>query len=231
MKPLCVIGARGGSKEIPKKNIRLFAGKPLIAYTIESALKSNIFSDVVISTEDKTIAKISKNYGAKVPFVRPKKLATDKASMTDVLLHAVNQINSLGFEFDVLVNLDCTVPLLQKSDIKGGINLLKQKKCDSVCLVYNQHHNPYYNMFETNSKGFLKLSKKIKSKINTRQKAPTVYQAVGIYVLDLVKFMKYKKLFMPKTLPYEIPPEHGIMIDTELEFQIVECIAKKIIKI
>jgi len=231
VKPLCLIGARGGSKGILDKNIRLFVGKPLIAYTVEFALQSKIFSNVIVSTEDKTIANIARKYGAEVPFVRPKKLATDNASMTDVILHAIKKLTSLGFKFDILINLDCTVPLLEKSDIKGAVNLLKKKNCDSVCLVYNQHHNPYYNMFEINSKGFLKLIKKMKNKINSRQKAPNVYQAVGIYVLDIRKFLKFKNVDMPKTLPYIITSEHGIMIDVELEFQIAECIAKKIIKV
>lgn len=231
MKPLCLIGARGGSKGVLNKNIRLFAGKPLIAYTVESALKSKIFSNVIVSTEDKTIANIARKYGAEVPFVRPKKLATDNISMADVMLHAIKELKSLGFKFDILVNLDCTVPMLEKSDIFGAVNLLKKKNCDSVCLAYNSHHNPYFNILEINSKGFLKLSKKTKNKINSRQKAPIVYQAVGIYVLNIRKFLKFKKLFMPKTLPYVIPSEHGIMIDTELEFQIAECMAKKIIKV
>ena len=89
MKPICLIAARGGSKGVPKKNIRKLAGKPLIAHTIEKALDSNIFSSVIVSTENKEIAKISKKFGAEVPFVRPKKLATDSASTDDVIIHAI----------------------------------------------------------------------------------------------------------------------------------------------
>ena len=92
MKPICFIGARGGSKGVLKKNIRLFAGKPLIAHTIESALKSKLFSSVIVSTENSQIAKISKEYGADVPFVRPKKLATDNASFDGVILHGVKKL-------------------------------------------------------------------------------------------------------------------------------------------
>ena len=81
MRPICFIGARGGSKGVPRKNIRKIAGKPLIAYTIESAINSGIFSSVIVSTEDKEIAKIAKKYGAEIPFIRPKKLSTDNAGM------------------------------------------------------------------------------------------------------------------------------------------------------
>ena len=89
MKPICLIAARGGSKGVPYKNIRKLAGKPLIAHTIESALKSKIFSHVVVSTENSQIAKIAKNYGAEVPFMRPKKLAKDQTSMDDVIFHVI----------------------------------------------------------------------------------------------------------------------------------------------
>ena len=95
MKPICIIAARGGSKGVPKKNIRLLGKKPLIAYTIESAIKSKLFCDVIVSTENKKIASIAKKYGATVPFYRPKKLATDNASMDDVLLDVIKKLKLL----------------------------------------------------------------------------------------------------------------------------------------
>ena len=98
MKPICFIGARGGSKGVPRKNIRPINGKPLIAYTIESALESGLFSSVVVSTEDKEIAKISKKYGADVPFFRPKKLANEKIDFTPVLIHGINKLYEIKLE-------------------------------------------------------------------------------------------------------------------------------------
>ena len=95
MKPICFIGARGGSKGVPRKNIRLLAGKPLIAHTIESALNSKIFSHVIVSTEDKEIAKVAQKFGAKVPFMRPKRLATSTAGMVDVMIHGINELQKL----------------------------------------------------------------------------------------------------------------------------------------
>jgi len=231
MKPICFIGARGGSKGVPKKNIRLLANKPLIAHTIETALDSDIFECVVVSTEDPTIAKVAKKYGADVPFIRPKRLATDRASMDDVFIHGVNKLRSLGYKFNILVNRDCTVPFIRNEDVKGSIRLLEQEKCDLVCGVYKQHHNPYFNMVEPNSRGFLKFSKKLGKKIKSRQEAPVVYQLNGLFTFYADELLKHKKLYMPKILPYEIPPETGLMIDTEFEFQIAEMIARRKIKI
>lgn len=230
MKPICFIAARGGSKGVPKKNIRLFNGKPLIAYTIEKSLNSNIFSNVIVSTEDNEIAKIAKKYGAIVPFLRPKKLATDKAGMDEVITHAIKKLYSLRYEFDVLVSRDCTVPFVRNEDVKGSVKLLQKSQCDGVFGVYKQHHNPYFNMMERNSSGFLIFSKKPKEKIKSRQDAPVVYQLNGLFTINVNRFLKYGKTCMPKILPYEIPPETGFMIDTEFEFQTAEMIAKGKIK-
>ena len=227
MKSICFIGARGGSKGVLKKNTRLLNGKPLISYTIESALNSNIFRNVIVSTENEEIAKIAKKYGAEVPFMRPKKLATDKAGMYEVILHGIHKLKSLGYDFDILINRDCTVPFIRNKDMVETVNLLKRKKVDAVYGVYKQHHNPYFNMMETNSRGFLKYSKKIKTKIKSRQTAPIVYQLNGLFAINVNSLLEYKKWEMPKILPYEISPETGFMIDTEFEFQIAEMIASR----
>ena len=231
MKPLCLIPARGGSKGIPHKNIKLLAGKPLIAYTIESCTRSNLFSSVIVSTDDVKIAKISRKFGAMVPFMRPKELATDNASMDGVVHHTITTLNSLGYNFDTLVLRDCTVPFIRITDIVKAIRLLKKTNVDLVCGVYKQHLNPYFNMMEIDKNGFLKLSKKIKTVIKTRQNAPIVYQLNGLLVINVKQFLKYKKIYMPKKIPYEISPETGLMIDTEFEFQIADCIARHEIKI
>jgi len=230
MKPVCFIGARGGSKGVPNKNIRLLNGKPLIAYSIETALNSNIFSSVIVSTEDERIGRIAKKYGAEVPFIRPKRLATDSAGMDEVIIHGIKKLRSLGYTFDVLVNRDCTVPFIRNVDVTGSIELLKEKKCDAVFGVYKQHHNPYFNMMEPNSKGFLKYSKKLRKKIKTRQNTPTVYQLNGLFTL-YADILLHTKWHMLKVFPYEIPAETGLMIDTEFEFQIADMIAQQKIKI
>jgi CMP-N,N'-diacetyllegionaminic acid synthase len=230
MTAICFIGARGGSKGVPQKNIKELGGKPLIAYAIESALDSNSFNKVVVSTDDKKIAKIAKEYGAEIPFMRPKKISSDNASMDDVILHGIKKLNSQGIDFKYLVNRDCTVPFISILDIKGSIGLIESTDCDMVCGVYKQHHNPYFNMMELNSRGFLEFSKKRKNRIISRQSAPIVYQVNGLFTIDVKRFLKFKKVYLPKVLPYEISPERGFMIDTEFEFQVADLIAKKMIK-
>jgi CMP-N,N'-diacetyllegionaminic acid synthase len=227
MKPICIIPARGGSKGVPKKNIRIFAGKPLIAHTIENAIKSKLFSEVIVSTDNEEIANISKKYNAKVPFMRPKKYATDNAAMNEVLLHAITELYSLGYNFESLVYRDCTVPFIRNNDIKKSISILKKSECDLVAGVYRQHLNPYFNMMELKSSGFLQFSKKLKKQITRRQDAPIVYQLNGLLTLNVNQFLKYKKIYMPKIIPVEIPPETGFMIDTEFEFKLGELIIKK----
>jgi len=196
-----------------------------MAYTIESSLKSNIFSHVVVSTEDKEIASIAKKYGAEVPFLRPKSLATNTASMIDVIKHGIKSLNSLGYKFDIIINRDCTVPFIRNQDIANSIILLKKRKCDAVFCAYKQHLNPYFNMMELNKKGFLKFVKCHNKRPERRQEAPIVYQLNGVFVYYVKKFLKYGT-FPPKSIPYEIPPETGLMIDTEFEFKIAELAIK-----
>ena len=160
MKSLCFIAARGGSKGVPRKNIRLLGDKPLIAHTIEKSLDSKIFDNVIVSTEDDEIAKIAKEYGAEVPFMRPKKLALGTTSMVDVMIHGINKLQSLNYKFEIFVSRDCTVPFIRNSDILSSIKLLKKTNCDAVYGVYVQHFNPYFNMMELGRNGYLEFSKK-----------------------------------------------------------------------
>lgn len=226
LKTICFIGARAGSKGVPKKNIRLINGKPLIAHTISSALKSGLFEHVIVSTEDETIRKIARKYGAETPFMRPKNLASDTTGFADVMIHGINKLKKLGYEFDILVNRDCTVPFIRTIDMKKSIDLLKNSNCNAVYAVYKQHFNPYFNMIEKKDDNYIQLSKKLKIRPNSRQQAPTVYQLNGLFVYNVKKFLKYKTPILPKSRSYEIPMECGLMIDTELEFKIAEMMMK-----
>ena len=226
MKPICIIPARGGSKGVPKKNIRKIAGKPLIVYTIEKALKSKIFSHVIVSTEDKEIARIAKKYGAEVPFMRPKSLATDTIRIDEVLLHAINELFKQKYAFDIMIWRDCTVPFIRNKDIKKSISVLKKKNTSLVIGVYKQHLNPYYNIVEKNSKGLINLVKKV-NRPASRQKAPKVFQMNGLHTFDVSKFLfpdRKIRVEISKATPIDIPIETGLMIDTEFEFQMAKLI-------
>jgi CMP-N-acetylneuraminic acid synthetase len=209
------------------KNIRKIHGLPLIAHTIKSARKSKLFKHVIVSTDSLKIKKIAEKFGADVPFIRPKKISNDKTSIIEVINHGIKKLKSLDYEFDTIVTRDCTVPFLSIEDMKSSMNLLKRKKCNGVFAVYEQHLNPYFNMVELDKKGFLKISKKPKHEIFSRQNTPLVYQLNGLFVFDVKSILKYKRLLMPKVLPYKIHPLHGFMIDTEFEFRIAESIFKE----
>jgi len=124
-KAIAIIPARGGSKRIPKKNIKLFYGKPLIAYSIEIALKSKLFDKVIVSTDDVQIAKIAKEYGAEVPFIRPKKLSDDFTGTSDVIEHAIKKLESSGEKYEYICTIYATAPLLQKEYLAKGYEELK----------------------------------------------------------------------------------------------------------
>ena len=224
MKSICFILARGGSKGIPKKNIRILGDKPLIAHTIESTLDSGLFEHVIVSTDDEEIAKISKQYGAKVPFMRPKYLASDTSAVDDVVIHGIKELYLEGYEFDIISIRDCTVPFIDKNDMKGTIDLLLNSDCDAAFTAIRAHPNPYFGMFELNSKGYLGPSKISQKPLIRRQDAPIVYLLNGFYAHYVKKLLETGKMFSSKTLPFEISKEHGLMIDYEIDFKIAELI-------
>ena len=226
LKPICMIPARGGSKGVPGKNTKLFLGKPLIAHAIRSAIKSKDFQSVIVTTDDKKIATIAKSYGAKVPFLRPKTLSRDSTGMDEVILHTIKKLLSMNYEFDILVNRDCTAPFVRNADVRGSIQLLKRTRCHAVVAAYKTHLNPYFNMMEFNKKKFLEVSKKMKHSVVSRQTSPPVFQLTSFQAIDVTQFLKNKKMYTSKVLPYEIKAENGLMIDTQYEFKIAQCLGE-----
>jgi pseudaminic acid cytidylyltransferase len=139
-KAICIIPARGGSKRIPKKNIKNFLGKPLIAYSIELALKSKLFYKVIVSTDDEEIAKIAKEYGADVPFLRPKELSDDYSSSGDAVEHAIRFLQQQGEVFTYVCTIYATAPLLQKEYLEEG---LKQLKNSTAHMAFSVTSMPF----------------------------------------------------------------------------------------
>jgi CMP-N,N'-diacetyllegionaminic acid synthase len=227
-KVICVIPARGGSKGVPRKNIKKLAGKPLIAYTVEQALQSQYIDRTIVSTEDKEIAAVSKHCGAEVPFVRPGKLAGDRAATIDVLLHAVNWLEKQEkYHFDILVLLHATAPLRKVEDIDNCIEMLVANRADNVFSVTESHRNPYFNMVEINKKGKVALSKK--GSFVSRQSAPKVYDMnASVYVWWKNVLKNDKGLFLKNTQIYIMPKERSVDIDDDLDFTITEYLTKKI---
>jgi len=219
---VCVIPARGGSKGLPGKNIKMFCGKPLIAHTIEQARQSKYIDRIIVSTEDEKIAQISLEYGAEVPFMRPMELAGDSSSTVDVLLHAINWLERVEqYAFDILLLLHTTTPLRSVEDINKTISLMVEENADNVFSVVEAHRNPYFNMVEEGSDGFVRLVKE--GCFSTRQAAPKVYDInASIYVWWKNVLKEGKKIFLKKTKAYVMPKERSIDIDDDLDFRIAE---------
>lgn len=230
MKIIAIIGARGGSKRIPNKNIRLLSGKPLIAWTIETALKSKLFDRVIVSTEDKKIAEISKKFGAETPFMRPKALAQDKVSRWKVLQHVVKELEKKeGYLPDIIVDLSPTSPLRNVQDIKRCLKKLINEKAGMVTSVFESERNPYFNMLEVKKGGKVNLVKKAKKRIFRSQDAPKVYS-----MNDSVNVATRRALLKNEAVPsldgktkiVIMPKERSIDIDEEFDFLLTEFIVK-----
>ena len=132
MKNLCIIPARGGSKRIPRKNVKPFLGKPMLAYSIETAMKSGLFNEIMVSTDDEEIAKVARQYGAAVPFMRSAETASDFATTNDVLMEVLSKYKEMGQEFDNFCCFYATAPLVQEKDVVAAYDRLQQS--DFVCV-------------------------------------------------------------------------------------------------
>ncbi|MBM3244542.1 MAG: acylneuraminate cytidylyltransferase family protein [Candidatus Omnitrophica bacterium] len=218
---LCVIPARGGSKGLPGKNIKMLCGKPLIAYSIEQARLSKYIDRVIVSSDDKKIHAVAKRCNAELPFVRPRLLSGDNSSSLDVLVHAVRFLEEKGSIYDIVVLLLVTSPLRTPQDIDRSIELLVKKKADNVFSVTKAQRNPYFNMVELDNRGAVRIVKK--GVFYSRQKAPKVFDMnASIYVWWKDVLLGKKKLFLKNTFLYLMPKDRSFDIDDITDFRIVE---------
>lgn len=224
---VCVIPARGGSKGVPRKNIKPLEGKPLIVHTIEQALKSRYIDRTIVSTEDEEIAGISLSCGAEVPFKRPQELSSDNAGTLDVLLHSIRWLEEKDkYGFDILVLLHTTAPLREVRDIDACIELMIETRADNVFSVTAAHRNPYFNMVELGLDGKVRLSKQ--GSYESRQSAPPVYDMnSSIYVWWKEVLKREKKIFLDESRIYVMPKERSIDIDDDFDFRIAEFVICK----
>lgn len=213
-KILGIIPARGGSKGVPMKNIRLLCGKPLIAYTIEVALQSVYIDKLIVSTEDKEIATIAKEYGAQVPFMRPYKLANDTAKSIGVVKHALRKMEKIdNVNYPIIVYLEPPAPLKITEDIDNAIRIFFKKKPDSVVSVYeaNQFH-PILMKKIVNGK-LEPIWKHEPEGVPRQLYKPKAYMRNGaVYVLKRENILA-NKFYGKNILPYIMPLERSICID------------------
>lgn len=203
---------------MPRKNVRLLLGKPLIGWTIMQALACSSIDRVYVSTDDEEIARVAEEFGAVVPYRRPADLAGSSAAKQPVIAHLVDHLEADGLEVNRIVDLDPTSPLRTVADIEAAIAMLDDDT-DAVITGYASEKNPYFNMVEEKSDGTFGLV--IASDVVSRQEAPLVYSMnASIYVWH--RHTLDKGLWQGRTRLYEMPRERSVDIDSELDFKIVE---------
>ena len=218
------IFARGGSKGIPRKNTRPFAGKPLIAHAIQTAQNSKYINRVVVSTDDQEIAKVAKDYGADVPFMRPMELAGDTSPEWFAWQHAIKMVEiETNKKIDVFVTIPTTSPLRSVEDVDACITKLLTTDSDIVITVKKSDRSPFFNMVTLDDKGFANIVIPSSKTMYRRQDAPQVYDITTVaYVAKPDFIMNSHSLFEGDVQTVEIVPERALDIDTELDFKIAE---------
>jgi len=224
---LCTICARGGSKGVKNKNVRLINGKPLIAHTIELAKSSDLFADIVVSTDCDDIARVASEFGAQVLFKRPEHLASDKAAKLPVIRHAFTETEKiLNKHFDILFDLDATSPLRVLADLVQCAELIKSDKYRNLITASPARRSPYFNLLELNELGHPFVSKGAIA--SRRQDSPECFDMnASIYVWTRDSILEDDSLFSDKTGLYVMPEERSLDIDTEFDFSIVSALMEQ----
>ena len=221
MNNLAVITARSGSKGLKDKNIKMLKDKPLLAYSIEAAKQSGIFSKIFVSTDSERYAETARKYGADVPFLRSEKIAGDSASSWDAVRESLCRYEDLGQQFDTVCLLQPTSPLRSSEDIINGYQLFIEK-ADYVISVCQTEHSPLWSntlSADMSMDGF--IDKEIYSK--PRQELPVYYRINGaLYIVRVSALDRVDNLYCKGCYAYVMPMERSIDIDTALDFQMAE---------
>lgn len=220
---VAIIPARGGSKRIPRKNIKNFYGKPLISYSIEVALKSKLFSKVIVSTDDEEIMRIAKEYGAEVPFIRPKELSDDFTGTSEVIQHALNYLKSIGENYDFCCTIYATAPLLQKRYLIKGFEMIKNSNAKLVFSVTSMPF-PIQRTFKIEDgrckmfwpENFYKRSQDLEE----------AYQDAGQFYWENLNIDSDEISFGKDSIPIVIPRKYVQDIDTLEDWELVELMYK-----
>lgn len=228
-KILGLILARGGSKGIKNKNIKRFCNKPLIYWTIKKALKSKMLTDIILSTDSSKIALFGKKFGANVPFLRPKKYASDKSSSIDAIEHAINFLKRSGKNYDYIFLLEPTSPFRDHNDIDRSIKKILSTNAEAlISICKTEKHNPLF-LFRRKDNDLLIAVEKSRKKYLRRQELSPVYFIDGSIYISKIKTLLSKRTFChSKTIGFELPKWKSIEIDDTLDWILAETIHKKI---
>ena len=220
-----VVFARGGSKGIPRKNLRLLSGMPLIAYAINTALASNLIDRVVVSTDDREIAAVAQEYGAEIPFMRPAELAQDDSPEWLAWQHAIRELKLVGFgpKTNIFVCIPPTSPLRAVENVDACIQELLETDADLVITVKPADRNPYFNMVMLDAEGCARLVIPANKEFHHRQTAPQVYDmTTEVYEARPEFVLQANSMFEGKVRAVVVPSEQAVDIDSELDFKFAE---------
>jgi CMP-N-acetylneuraminic acid synthetase len=226
---LAIITARGGSKGLPKKNIRVLCGKPLIAWTIEHACNSAYVDRIVVSTDDEEIAEIARQHGAEVPFLRPKALARDGSPSIDAVLHAINWLEDRGDHYDLILLLEPTSPLRKKTDLDDAVTLMLNNIDNADALVsVGEVHQEHPYIIKKVEGGYVKPFINTGENVYQRQQLPAAYFPYGVVYLSKTDALKkHKTFYQERALPYFIERWQNYEIDDIYDFICIEAIMKR----
>lgn len=230
MKNIAIIPARSGSKGVKDKNIRDLCGKPLMAYTIEAAIESSEFEEVMVSTDSKKYAEIARQYGANVPFLRSAMTSSDTASSWDMVEEVLERYKLCGREFDTFCLLQPTSPLRSADDITGAYQLYRQKADFAVVSVCEAEHSLLWCGHLPKSGEFIGFVNQ--ENLKQRQADDKFYRLNGaIYIVDILEFEKNHFLYQEGSFAYVMSQKTSIDIDTEIDFKLAEILRGGLSKI
>lgn len=226
MRNIAIIPARSGSKGLPDKNIKLLQGKPLLAYTIEAAIKSGCFTEVMISTDSVKYAELAREYGAKVPFLRSEAMSSDTANSWDMVEEVLDNYKHLNQEFDSFCLLQPTSPLRTSEDIGKAYELFVNKNSFAVVSVCEADHAPslYGELAENNN-----LSGFAQCNVGKRRQDEGKYYRINgaVYIASLPEFRSDRRLYREDSYGYVMPKERSVDIDTEFDFRLAEYLLQR----
>jgi N-acylneuraminate cytidylyltransferase len=225
MSTICLIPARGGSKRIPRKNVKIFGGKPIIAWSIDAALKAGCFDDVVVSTDDCEIQDIARAHGASVPFTRPEALANDFASTLDVVVHAIEWYIEEGRPIDHVCILYATSPFVTAGDLRKANELLSTMSEGYVVSVC-EYAAPIQRSLQINSNGRIEMLYPEHSQTRSQDLPKAYHDAGQFYFGAAASFCARKPLLGPAALPLILPISHVQDIDTPEDWEYAEIMFK-----
>ena len=220
MKNLCIIPARGGSKRIPRKNIKPFMGKPIMAYSIEAALKSGLFDEVMVSTDDEEFAEVARQYGASVPFLRSEKTSNDYATTIDVLQEVVDMYKQQGEEFDLLCCLYSTAPFVTSERLKEAYDFINEDV--DACFTMVQYSYPVQRGLRINSLGYTEMTHPEHFASRSQDLEKIYHDAGQFYFVKVESFLKEKAVWCKRTKSLVLSELEVQDLDTEVDWKLAE---------